>query len=73
MLETRNLKYNLNTEMSQHKQSQRELSAAIDKISKLEISAEMKNKLNETYVPKQNFQSNNREEQSLTPVIDLTR
>jgi len=73
MLEKKNLKHELSTEMAQHKQTQRELNVALEKISKLEISSETKEKIIETSVPMQNFQNNNTQPQSLVSLIDLAR
>jgi hypothetical protein len=65
MLETKSLKHKLSTEMAQHKETQRDLSVALDKISKLEILIEAKEKYIGTLVPNRNFRNYNRQPGSL--------
>jgi hypothetical protein len=73
MLQAKNFKHKLSTEMAQYKRTQRELNVALEKISKLEISSETKEILDETSVPMQNFQNDDTQPQSLVSLIDLAR
>jgi hypothetical protein len=70
MLETKNFKHQLNSEITRHKETQRLLSEALDKIAKLEILVETKEKYIANFVPKRNFRNNNR--QSVLSVASLT-
>ncbi|KDR11432.1 lebercilin-like protein isoform X2 [Zootermopsis nevadensis] len=69
MLETKNFKHQLSYEITRHKETQRHLSEALDKISKLEILVETKEKYIANFVPKQNFR--NKYRQSVVPLVSL--
>lgn len=73
MLETKNFKYELSTEMAQHKKTKRDLIEALDKISKLEILVKTKEKYIATFEPKQNFRKNNRQSLSLVSLAGPAR
>jgi hypothetical protein len=72
MLETKNFKHELRTEMARHKETKRHLSEALDRISKLEILVETKEKYIATFVPRRNFQ-NNRQSVSLVSLAGRVR
>jgi hypothetical protein len=58
MLETKNFKHELSTEMTRHKETKRHLSEAMDRISKLEILVETKERYIATLVPRRNYHNN---------------
>ncbi|PNF29035.1 hypothetical protein B7P43_G14195 [Cryptotermes secundus] len=73
MLETKNFKYELSTEMARHKKTKRDLTEALDKISKLEILVKTKEKYIATFEPKRNFRKNNRQSLSLVSLAGPAR
>jgi hypothetical protein len=73
MLETKNFKHQLSSEMTRHKETQRHLSDALDKISKLEILVATKDKYIASFVSKRNFRNNNRQSVSLVSLAGPAR
>ena len=73
MLETKNFKHELSTEMARHKETKRHLSEAMDRISKLEILVETKEKYIATLVPRRNFHNNNRHSILMAPLAGRAR
>jgi hypothetical protein len=73
MLETKNFKHELSIEMARHKETKRHLSEAWDKISKLEMLVETKEKYIATLVPRRNFHNNNRQSVLMVPLARRAR
>jgi hypothetical protein len=72
MLETKNFKHELSTEMARHKETKRHLSEAMDRISKLEILVETKERYIATLVPRRNYHSN-RQSVLMMPIAGRAR
>jgi len=72
MLETKNFKHELSTEMARHKETKIHLNEAMDRISKLEILVETKEKYIATLVPRRNFH-NNRHSVLMVPLAGRAR
>jgi hypothetical protein len=73
MPETKNFKYELSSETAQHKKTKRDLSEAVEKVSKLEMLVKTKEKYIATFEPKRNFRNNNKQSLSLVSLAGPAR
>ncbi|XP_069668996.1 lebercilin [Periplaneta americana] len=73
ILETKNYKHQLSTEVARQKELQRDLNAALDKIAKLETLVDTKDKYIATFIPKRNFRSHNKHSVSMVSLAGPSR